>query len=230
MSLEMEQSVLLARVPLFASLKPAHLNDIAGMLVLRSYRRGETIFHKDDAGSALHIVRSGRVKISMPSAEGEEAILAILTEGDFFGELAILDGKPRSATAIAMEATSTYTIDRFDLLKALRAEPEMAMEILSTLSERLRRTNLLVEEAFFLDVRSRMARQLLEWAEKHGVETDEGVRIDVRITQHDLASAIGATRESVNRHLGQLQDWGLISISGHHIHLLDIDGLRRLAP
>jgi len=166
----------------------------------------------------------------MPSAEGEEAILAILTGGDFFGELSILDGKPRSATAIAMEATTTYTIDRLDLLKALRAEPEMAMEILGTLSERLRRTNLLVEEAFFLDVRSRLARQLLDWAQTHGVETDQGVRIDVRMTQHDLASAIGATRESVNRHLGQLQDRGLISIAGHHIHLLDLDGLRRLTP
>ncbi len=224
----MEETDLLARIPLFASLKPAHLDEIAGKLALRSYKRGATVFHKDDAGSTLYIVQSGQVKISAPSPEGEETILTILTDGDFFGELSILDGKPRSATATAMEATSAYALDRTDFLDVVRADPELAIEILSALSKRLRRTDILLQDAFFLDMPGRLAKQLLELAERHGVETDEGLKIDMRLTQHDLARAIGASRESVNRLLGQLQDEGLISMSKQHIHIHRLDELRGL--
>lgn len=224
----MEETDLLARIPLFVSLKPAHLGEIAGKLALRSYKRGATVFHKDDAGSTLYIVQNGQVKISAPSPEGEETILTILTDGDFFGELSILDGKPRSATATAMEATSAYALDRSDFLDVVRADPELAIEILSALSKRLRRTDILLQDAFFLDMPGRLAKQLLELAERHGVETDEGLKIDMRLTQHDLASAIGASRESVNRLLGQLQDEGLISISKQHIHIRRLDELRGL--
>ena len=153
----MEETDLLARIPLFASLKPAHLDEIAGKLAMRNYKRGATVFHKDDAGSTLYVIKAGQVKISAPSPEGEEAILAILTDSDFFGELSILDGKPRSATATAMEATSAYALDRSDFLDVVRAHPEMAVEILSALSQRLRRTDILLQDAFFLDMPGRLA-------------------------------------------------------------------------
>ena len=224
----MDGVTLLASVPLFASLKPHHLSELASKLTLRNYRRGATIFHKDDPGSTLYIIKTGQVKISAPSPEGEEAILAILTDGDFFGELSILDGKPRSATATAMETTSAFTLNRSDFLDVIHTKPELAIEILAALSERLRRTNLLLEDAFFLDMPGRLARQLLELAERHGLETDTGLKIDMRLTQHDLASAIGASRESVNRLLGQFQDQGLIAIDKKHIYVLRLDGLREL--
>jgi CRP-like cAMP-binding protein len=224
----MDETHLLARIAMFASLEQVHLDEIAGKFVLRSYKRGATVFHKDDAGSTLYIVKSGQVKISAPSPEGEEAILAILADGDFFGELSILDGKPRSATATAMEDTTAYALDRSDFLDLVRADPELAIEILATLSQRLRRTDVLLQDAFFLDMPGRLAKQLLELADRQGVETDEGLMIDMRLTQHDLASAIGATRESVNRLLGHLQDEGLISISKQHIHILRKDDLKAL--
>jgi len=224
----MEEVTLLAQVPLFASLKPDHLSEIASKLTLRNYRRGATIFHKDDPGSTLYIIKTGQVKISTPSPEGEEAILAILTDGDFFGELSILDGKPRSASATAMEATQAFTLNRNDFLDVVRTEPELAIEILAALSDRLRRTNLLLEDAFFLDLPARLAKQLVELGERHGLETDMGLKIDIRLTQHDLASALGASRESVNRLLGQFQDQGLVSIAKQHIYILRLDELREL--
>ncbi|MEE8470329.1 MAG: Crp/Fnr family transcriptional regulator, partial [Dehalococcoidia bacterium] len=181
----MEEVTLLAQVPLFASLKPAYLAELAGKLTSRGYRRGETIFHKDDPGSALYIIKAGQIKISAASPEGEEVILAILTEGDFFGELSLLDGKPRSASATAMEAAQTLTLDRDDLLEVLGKYPEMAGDILAALSDRLRRTDLLLEDAVFLDLPARLAKRLLELGAKRGFETDKGLEIDLRLTQQD---------------------------------------------
>jgi len=223
-----EETTLLAQVPLFAGLKAAHLAELAGKLALRNYEPGITIFNRDDRGATLYIIRNGQVKISAPSPEGEEVILAMMTDGDFFGELSILDLKPRSATATAMETTSAYTLDREDFLDVVRAEPELAIETLAALSERLRRTNLLLEDAFFLDLPMRLAKRLLELAERDGLETDRGLKIDMRLTQHDLASAIGASQKSVNRLLGELEDQGLISIDRKNIYILRLDELRQI--
>lgn len=223
-----EETTLLAQIPLFAALESAHLAELAGKLTLRNYELGTTIFHKDDRGSTLFIIRNGQVKISAPSPEGEEVILAMMTDGDFFGELSILDLKPRSATATAMETTSAYTLDREDFLDVVRTEPELAIETLAALSERLRRTNLLLEDAFFLDLPMRLAKRLLELAERDGLETDRGLKIDMRLTQHDLASAIGASRKSVNRLLDEFQNQDLISIDKKNIYILHLDELKQL--
>ena len=224
-----EETTLLAQVPLFAALKSAHLAQLAGKLTLWNYELGTTIFNRDDRGSMLYIVRNGQVKISAPSPEGEEVILAIMTDGDFFGELSILDLKPRSATATAMEATSAFTLDREDFLDVLRTEPDLAIQILAALSERLRRTNLLLEDAFFLDLPTRLAKRLLDLVKRHGLETDRGLKIDMRMTQHDLANVVGASRKSVKRLLGDLQDQELIFIDNNNIYILRLDELRQIA-
>jgi len=223
-----EETTLLAQVPLFASLKEAHLAELAGKLTLRNYELGTTIFNRDDRGSTLYIIRNGQVKISAPSPEGEEVILAMMTDGDFFGELSILDLKPRSATATAMETTSAFTLERDDFLDVVNTEPDLAIQILAALSERLRRTNLLLEDAFFLDLPTRLAKRLLELAKRHGLETDRGLKIDMRLTQHDLANVVGASRKSVKRLLGDLQDQELIFIDKNNIYILRLDELRQI--
>jgi CRP/FNR family cyclic AMP-dependent transcriptional regulator len=219
---------LIGRIPLFTSLKPGHMALIAEKLTLRQYRRGAIIFHKDDPGLTLYIMKSGQAKIVTSSSDGEEVILAILTGGDFFGELSILDGKPRSATVVAMEDTSVFTLDRSDLVNVIMGQPEVAIEMLAAMSVRLRHANILIEDASFLDLPARLAKRLMELAKKHGIETDSGLKIDVRMTQQDLANAIGASRETVNRLLGQFQDQGLISIAKQHIYILDQDELTQL--
>jgi len=223
-----EETTLLAQVPLFAGLKSAHLAELAGKLTLRNYELGTTIFNRDDRGSTLYIVRNGQVKISAPSPEGEEVILAMMTDGDFFGELSILDLKPRSATATAMETTSAFTLERNDFLDVVNTEPDLAIQILAALSERLRRTNLLLEDAFFLDLPTRLAKRLLELVKRHGLETDRGLKIDMRLTQHDLANVVGASRKSVKRLLGDLQDQELIFIDKNNIYILRLDELRQI--
>lgn len=222
----MEAINLLRSIPLFTSLESDALAELASRLTPRKYRRGETIFHKDDPGSALYIIENGKVKITSPSSEGGELILNILADGDFFGELSILDGAARSASAIAMEATQALVLQRDDFLDVINKKPDVATEIMSILSYRLRRATSLLEDAVFLDLPARLAKRLLELAEKHGVKTDEGLRIDLRLSQHELANSTGASRESVNRLLGQFQDRGLLRLDKQSFLIIDVDGLK----
>jgi CRP/FNR family transcriptional regulator/CRP/FNR family cyclic AMP-dependent transcriptional regulator len=223
----MEDAAFLARVPLFASLKPALLDELAGKLAPKSYRRGEVIFHQDDPGSAMHIVKSGQVKIATTSPEGEEVIMAILKDSDFFGELSLLDDKPRSANAVAMEATQTLILRRDDFVDMLSRHPEMVGAVLASLAERLRRTDQLLEDAVFLDLPARLSKRLLELAQKHGVKTDKGLEIDLRLTQQDLAATLGVTRVALNKHLGRLQDDDLISLESKRIIITRPEELRK---
>jgi CRP/FNR family transcriptional regulator/CRP/FNR family cyclic AMP-dependent transcriptional regulator len=222
----MEATDLLRSIPLFASLESDALAELASRLTPRKYRRGETIFHKDDPGSALYIIENGNVKITSPSSEGGELILNIHTDGDFFGELSILDGAARSASAVAMEATQVLVLQRNEFLDVIHKKPDAAAEIMSILSYRLRRATSLLEDAVFLDLPARLAKRLLELADKHGVNTDEGLRIDLRLSQHELANSTGASRESVNRLLGQFQDRGLLRIDKQCFLIIDMDGLK----
>ena len=221
----MERVTLLDKVPLFASLKQDLLAELAGKLSTREYRQGETIFHKDDPGLILYIIKEGQVKIITPSPEGEEVILAIFTNGDFFGELSLLDDYPRSASAVAIAPTRAYTLHRTDFLDFIIRNPELAIDMLGILSRRLRRTDSLVEDAVFLDLPARLAKQLLELSQNHGVKTDEGIEIDLHLTQQDLASLVGASRVAVNKQLGLFQSRGLIRIGRQSIILLRPDEL-----
>ena len=223
----MEEVALLTQVPLFTSLKSAYLTELASKLALRNYRRGETIFHKDDPGSTLYIIKSGQVKITIASPEGEELILAILTDTDFFGELSLLDGGLRSASATAMEDTQALTLQRVDFLDVIGVHPEAVSDVLAAVTERLRRTDLLLQDAFFLDLPARLSKRLLELGEKHGVEKDDGLEIDLRLTQQEVANTVGASRVAINKLLGMFQDKGLVSIDKHHIIILRPDELRK---
>jgi len=225
--LNMEKTELLAKVPLFASLKSTYLSEIASKVTVRNYRRGEAIFHKDDPGYALYIIRKGQVKIHTSSPDGEEVILTILKDGDFFGELSLLDGRPRSATATALDNIEVLMLHRDDLLDIVGRHAELAVDIMIALSERLRRTNLLLEDSIFLDLPRRLCRRLLELGEKHGFEMDKGIEIDLNLTQQDLAEIVGASRVAVNRLLGLFQDMGLVSISKKHIIILRPEELRK---
>ena len=225
----------LARCPLFAGVLPDDLRDVARHLRRRRFRRGEVIFHQDDPGDALHIVVSGSVKIVLPSAEGEEAIIATVHAGDFFGELALLDGAPRSATAAAVEATETLSLPRDTFLEALGRSASLRDVLLRSLAGELRRLTGHVEELHFLDLAGRLASRLLSLAR----EADPGPQrtaqgtleatLDWPFTQSDLAAMIGATRQSVNRLLSDLVDRGLVRIDRDTLVITDLERLERLA-
>jgi CRP/FNR family transcriptional regulator/CRP/FNR family cyclic AMP-dependent transcriptional regulator len=222
----MSKVIALRNVPFFADLSDPELEALADSLEKRTFGKGMIIFHKDSPGQTLYIIESGKVRIFILSESGQEISVNIYGPGDTFGELALLDGLPRSAGAVAMERTVTFALHRDDFLRHLEACPRMAQSIIEVLSTRLRYTTTYAESLVFLDVCGRVATKLLELAERYGVQK-EGIEIELRLTQAELASWVGTTRESVNKVLGTFRGQGLIEVKGRKITILDRERLRK---
>jgi CRP/FNR family transcriptional regulator, cyclic AMP receptor protein len=218
---------LLLRNPLFAQLGSGELDRLAALFRRRRYRAGEPVFREGDPGTALYIIDSGEVKILLGGSEGKEVVLSLLPPGEFFGELALLDGEPRSADAVTTVATELLILPRDEFLRFLRDVPPVAINMLAALSRRLRRTDRLVHDAAFSDVQTRMARVLLELGATRGTPEGKAVAIEPHLTQGDLANMVGATRESVNKCLRALAADGLVRHERGRLVLLDVDRLRR---
>src|SRR6266566_4613790 len=221
------ETVYLKQVPLFADLADEDIRALMTIARKRTFRSGEVIFHRDDPGQVLYVIKEGKVKIYLISPDGQEISLVVFGKGECFGEFAILDDLPRSANAIALEKVECYTLQRSDFHNAIMKNPKIAIQILEVLSKRLRTTNQMVEDLIFLDVYGRVAKKLLELAETHGTQVDDGVRIDMRLTQQDLASMVGASRESVNKVMGYFTDKKFISTDKHKITLHRTSDLKR---
>lgn len=223
---EMANIALLRRVPLLTILSDDELATIAERMRPRQYRPGTPIFHRDDPGTTLHIIINGLVKLVLSSPEGREMTVGILRAGDFFGEMALFDGGARSASVVTLEATETLTLDRAPFVETLERHPQVATALLSILGERLRRTDELIQDILFLDLPGRLAKQLLALADERGIATTEGIQIDLRLSQSELAAMIGATRESVNRCLSAYADRGVLTLDRDRITLHTPDTLR----
>jgi CRP/FNR family transcriptional regulator, cyclic AMP receptor protein len=219
---------LLAQVGLFADLSSAELIGLAALMRPRAYARDEVIYLRGDPGTAFYVIASGRVKIALTSPEGKELILRRLTQGEFHGELALLDDEPRSADAVATEPSVLLVLQRDAFRQFLSDHPTVATKLLATVSRYLRSNAELIQDATFLDVPARLARILLELAGA----TDNGLPpagavIPDRMKQSELASLVGATRESINKWLGSFERQGLIRFDKGQITLLKPGGLRQ---
>ncbi|HLJ36021.1 MAG TPA: Crp/Fnr family transcriptional regulator, partial [Ktedonobacteraceae bacterium] len=181
----------------------------------------------DDPGQVLYVIKEGKVKICLISPDGQEMTLVVFGRGECFGEFAILDGLPRSTDAIALERVECYTLQRSDFHNAIMKNPKIAIQILEVLCRRLRTTDQMVEDLIFLDVYGRVAKKLLELADTHGEKIENGTRINVRLTQQELASMVGASRESVNKVMGYFTDKNFISTDKHRITLHRMNDLKR---
>jgi len=219
----------LQRCPLFAPCSDTLLADVTRQMRVRTYRRNEVIFHQGDPGDALHVISRGSVKIVLPSPEGEEAIIATLRAGDFFGELALLDSEPRSATATAVEATETFVLPRPVFRELLDGHPELRDALFAALTQLLRRLTHHVEELHFLDLAGRLAARLAQLARQAHPGATGPVELDWPYTQTDLAAMIGGTRQSVNRLLSELIDDGLVRLETERLVVTDLAALERRA-
>jgi CRP/FNR family transcriptional regulator, cyclic AMP receptor protein len=215
-------------VPFFNNLDDAEAQRLSQRLIKRRFGADQIIFHHGDPGGLLYIIIKGKVKITHTTLDGQEAMLAIIGVGDFFGELALLDDSPRSATAEALQETETLTLHREEFIRYISGNPDYALHVLHTLAQHIRRLNNQISDIFFLDLPARLARQLLQLAEQHGKKTDEGVRIELSLTQTDLAEMTGATRVSINKALGRFRRSGWIKVGGRKFTLLDEEALQNM--
>ena len=217
----------LRRCALFEPVAESALERVAGSLRRRSFRRGEVIFHAGDPGDSLHVIASGSVKIALESPDGDEAILVTLGPGAFFGELAVVDEAPRSATATAVEPSQTLTLTRDALRRLMDEDPRLRDALFAGVAGALRRLTLQLEELSFLDLRGRLAVRLARMARA----TDPAattVTMPWPYTQSDLAAMVGGTRQRVNRLLGELADEGLITVGAGTLEIRDVDALLRV--
>lgn len=218
----------LHQVPILDGLDDTELAALGRDLSRRTLEAGETLFYQGDPGNAVYIVESGAVRIYVHAEEGQEVSVVLYGAGDLFGEMSLLDQLPRSATAEAIEDTVLWVMGDDSFRRHLEADNQLALNLMLTLSTRLRETNEAIEALASLDVPRRIAKRLLSLALRQGIQTDRGVRINTRLTQTALASLISASRESTNRALRSLQHKGWIDMVDGYIVILEPGELSRL--
>lgn len=223
-------ALLADSVRLFAGLDDVELDAILKLTRPVFVKARGEVCRKSDPGDALYIVVSGKLKVSSQALDGREAILAILEDGETFGEMSLLDGRSRSASVIAMQDSELLVIERRDFLEYLECQPKVAITLLGILCARLRVMDVAIEDMRFLDIRSRLAKALSHLVLNHGRTTGGGsVRIDFKLTQEDLGNLICATRESVNKHLKAWEEEGVLGVSQNHIVIHRMDALESLS-
>lgn len=210
----------LRQVALFAGLQDDQLWALAKVTVTRTFPKESFIILADEEGDALFLIAKGQVKVSLVSEDGREVILSLLGPGAVFGELSLLDGKPRSANVVATEDTELVMLRRSDFLQLLHRVPQIAISLLAELAARLRKTDRKIEGLALLDVTSRISETLLQLASEQGSDTPQGVILRSRPTHQQMANMSGTTRETVSRVLKRLEAQGYISCKGRSITIL----------
>ena len=216
-----DKLALLRNSPVFGGLDAEHLDRLCTYATTRMYPRGTTIFTKGDPGTSLFAVCSGTIRIGVPSPDGRDAVFNLIREGEIFGEIALLDGQPRTADANAMTNCELMIIDRRDFVALVRSQPEIALKIIEVLCARVRRTSQQVEDVLFLDLPGRLAKQLLRL---DSAEKSAG-RGKVSMTQRELGQMIGMSRESTNKQLREWEERNWVRIERGGITVLATEAL-----
>ena len=216
-----DKKAVLSQVWLFEGLPEEALDRIVPYTRTVRFKSGETIIEKGDPGTSMMAVGKGRVKIRSVFWDGREIVFNIIDRGEVFGEIALLDGQKRTADAVAMNDTVLYVLERRDLQPILHRQPEIAIRLLSVLCDRVRRTSEQVEDLMFLDQPLRLAKVLLWLAKRYGRPSDEGVALQIHLSQRELGTLVGVRREAMNRQLSLWREAGLVIVENGIITIAD---------
>lgn len=210
---------LLKQIPLFTDLADDEIEILCQVSKSRYYPKNTIIFHEDEPGDTLHVIITGRVKIVLWWEDGRELTLSTLKEGEFFGEMSLLDEAPRSANVLALENTETISIQRKDFIIQVEKHPLLLLKIVKELCRRLRNVDEKIGNLAFLDVYGRVARLLMELAKSKGTLTKYGIIIANMPPHREIAATLGSSREAVSRVLSDMKKRGQISTSGRDLIL-----------
>jgi CRP-like cAMP-binding protein len=216
----------LKMIPLFSELDDKALEEIARMSVRQSYKKDNMVLIEEEIGSTMFIILSGRVKISRISDEGREVILSILVDGDFFGEMSILDGQTRSANAVTLEDSELLLIQRENFLRILHDYPQVAINLLKELAHRLRRSDEQIKSLSLQNAMGKVASTLLRIADDSGIIKHGQVEISQLPPQQDLANMAGTSRETISRVIKSLMQLGYVKKEGSKLIILDYEKFR----
>ena len=217
------------RAPLFSA-----LDDEAGRALLSEMgttrmERGDILFREGDPGDRLYVIGEGKIKLGRTSPDGRENLVAVLGPGEMFGELSLFDPGPRTMTATAVAETQLMVLGNESLTGLLTGRPEVSNTLLAALAQRLRRTNEHLADLVFTDVPGRVAKALLDLAERFGRPVEDGVMVSHDLTQEELAQLVGASRETVNKALADFVTRGWIKLEARAVLIMDVERLQRRA-
>jgi len=215
-------------VPIFAELDDVTLNIISNLGIRKTFKKDSVVLFEKEVGSALFVIISGRVKISRVSDDGKEVILSILSDSDFFGEMAIIDGQSRSANVTAMDDTEILIVQRNEFLKLLHDYPEISISLLQELTKRLRIADMKIKSLSLKDAEGKVATVILQLADDIGKIKQGTVEIDKLPFQHDLANMAGTSRETISRTLHSFAKKGLVELEGNKLRILDFDKFKEI--
>jgi CRP/FNR family transcriptional regulator, cyclic AMP receptor protein len=218
-----DSAALLAKHRLFANIDPADLNALAGRATIRLFRADELIFQKGDPGNGIMAVLSGCVRICCFSEDGNEVVLGIMRPGELFGEIGLIDGGERTAHAYACETTKVLILHRRDVMPFLERNPRACLELLDIAAQRLRTSSVRFEDFFFLDVRTRLAKLLLSLAKRNDKTASNEGAPNIRISQQEIASMIGTSRQAVNKQLREWENSGMIQLHRRSITVRNLE-------
>lgn len=217
------------RAPLFAALDVEAAAALKSSMDERRLLKGEVLFGEGDSGDRLYVVTEGKVKLSHSSGDGRETLLAVMGEGEMFGELSLFDPGPRTATVTALTDTTALGLGHAALRPWLTGRPEVAEALLQALAQRLRRTNEALSDLVFSDVPGRVAKALLDLGERFGQVRADGLHVTHDMTQEELAQLVGASRETVNKALADFASRGWLRLESRSVVLIDIERMQRRA-
>ena len=221
---------VLRRVWLFSGLEAREIAQLDGLAVVRRYRPREAIVNQGDDSGDLFVVLAGRLKVTWNDEEGGEVLLSILESGDVFGEIALLDDRPRSATVTAMEDCELLVVERRGFRALLLEVPNLAVNLLQVMARRMRDLSDRTQNMSLLNVECRLAKAILGLAERFGKEERRGeIQLTLKLSQQELANMVGATRELVNRRLRGWQDQGIIEIANGQVVIRDSEALKAVS-
>ena len=215
------------RAPLFTALDEAAAVSLRASMDSVKIAKGSILFKEGDDGEHLYVIVDGKLKLGTSSGDGRENLLSILGPGEMFGELSLFDPGPRTSTATAVTDAKLLSLSHEKVIPWLKQNPEVSLQLLTRLSQRLRRTNEAVGDLVFSDVPGRVAKALIDLGDRFGKTTPEGLLVNHDLTQEELAQLVGASRETVNKALADFAGRGWLKLDGRSVLITDVDRLSK---
>ena len=219
----------LSRAGIFQGVDPDAVVNLISQMQTESFPRGTTIFDEGEPGDTLYIIIEGKVKLARHAPDGRENLLSVMGPSDMFGELSIFDPGPRTSSAVCVTEVNAATMDSEMLRTWINDHPEISQQLLRVLARRLRRTNASLADLIFTDVPGRVAKTLLQLANRFGIQEGNGLRVNHDLTQEEIAQLVGASRETVNKALATFAQRGWIRLEGKSVVIVNTEHLARRA-
>ncbi|CAN2227542.1 Crp cAMP-binding proteins - catabolite gene activator and regulatory subunit of cAMP-dependent protein kinases [Candidatus Nanopelagicaceae bacterium] len=222
-----QEEEVVRRAPLFTALDEAAAVSLRASMDAVKIAKGSILFKEGDDGEHLYVIVDGKLKLGTSSGDGRENLLSILGPGEMFGELSLFDPGPRTSTATAVTDAKLLSLSHEKVIPWLKQNPEVSLQLLTRLSQRLRRTNEAVGDLVFSDVPGRVAKALIDLGDRFGKTTPEGLLVNHDLTQEELAQLVGASRETVNKALADFAGRGWLKLDGRSVLITDVERLSK---